>query len=102
MVVLEDSVFISRCDSETAHPVDVRINNKTGANFYKSDLPTNQIDNLKKLMKILGVNYCSADFIEDYNGNIFFLEMNICGAWWWMDNLHQGKILDAFVTQLTT
>lgn len=101
VVILGDAVFVSRCDSEKGDLVDVRRNNETGSNFYEHNIDAEQIIKLRKLMQVFGVNYCSADFIEDQSGNIFFLEMNLCGAWWWMDNIFDGKILDTFVRYLT-
>lgn len=102
VVILGDSVFVARCNSEMGDPIDVRVNNSTGSNFYQCEINDKYINKLRSLMKILGIDYCSSDFIEDYNGNIYFLEMNICGAWWWMDKLYDGKILDAFIEYLTT
>lgn len=101
VVVLGDAVFVSRCDSENGDPVDVRRNNETGSNFYEHSIGAEHIIGLRKLMHVFRVDYCSADFIEDQHGNILFLEMNLCGAWWWMDKVFEGKILDTFVEYLT-
>ncbi|MFZ2832036.1 MAG: hypothetical protein WAZ40_02695 [Minisyncoccia bacterium] len=100
VVMLGDNVFVCRCDSEKGDIFDVRKKNDTGSNFYESKISSEQTLKLKMLMNIFGVNYCSADFIEDYSGKIYFLEMNLCGAWWWMDRILHGRILDAFVKQL--
>ncbi len=100
VIVLRDAVFVSRYDSEKGDIVDVRRDNETGSSFYKHSIDSEQILKLKKLMLIFGVDYCSADFIEDRFGNILFLEMNLCGAWWWMDKIFEGKILNTFVQYL--
>ena len=101
VVILGKDVFVSRCDSEKGDIVDVRRNNETGSNFYEHSIDVSQIIKLRKLMQVFGVDYCSADFIEDKSGNVLFLEMNLCGAWWWMDKIFEGKILNAFVQYLT-
>ena len=33
--------------------------------------------------------------MEDELGKMYFLEMNICGAWWWVDRLYDGAICKA-------
>jgi hypothetical protein len=52
-------------------------------------------------MQKLQIDYCAAaDFMEDKNGNLFFLEVNTCGAWWWLDKLYNGAICKSIADAL--
>jgi glutathione synthase/RimK-type ligase-like ATP-grasp enzyme len=97
VVVLDKEIFVARCNSQEGNVHDVRMDRDTGTFFYPTRSEGLPIANLKKMMEVLGINYCAADFIEDHSGNVYFLELNVCGAWWWMDKMFNGQILDAFV-----
>jgi len=51
-------------------------------------------------MQALQLDYCAADFMEDKNGNLFFLEVNTCGAWWWLDQLYDSAICNSLADAL--
>ncbi|MDP3880632.1 MAG: hypothetical protein Q8Q32_00405 [bacterium] len=101
VVVLGDECFVTRCDSLQGNRADVRIGQGTGESFYRSSLPQVYIKRLRQMMSAFNLNYCSADFIEGVDGSVYFLEMNTCGAWWWMDRIFNGLILRAFIGFLT-
>ena len=76
------------------------MSSSAGESFEQCELDDGLIVKLKALMHKMSLDYCSADFIEDEDGNIYFLEMNICGAWWWVDRLYDGAICKAFTDHL--
>jgi D-alanine-D-alanine ligase-like ATP-grasp enzyme len=51
-------------------------------------------------MSKFDLDYCAADFMEDKKGNIYFLELNTCGAWWWLDTFYNGAICKKIVNTL--
>lgn len=51
-------------------------------------------------MKTLEIGYCAADFMEDMHGNLYFLELNTCGSWWWVDRFYEGGICQALADYL--
>ena len=46
VVILGDATFVSRCDSTLGDPADVRVDNKTVANFYRDKIPPEYIEKL--------------------------------------------------------
>ena len=92
IVVVGDKYFPVSCIPKEYQAEDIRKGNSTGEGFVACDFDKDHLEALKFLMKEFGIDYCAADFMEDENGKLYFLEMNICGAWWWVDNLYNGLI----------
>ena len=100
VVVVGDEIFAACCEPGEGQREDIRRNTTTGESFQACEFDVQATDLLKTLMKILSIEYCSADFMEDNEGNLYFLEINTCGAWWWVDRLYDGAICNAIVGYL--
>jgi hypothetical protein len=80
--------------------IDVRMDSALLKSFEPVEVPQKVHDQLLQLLQHFDLEYCSADFLEDGSGVIHFLDLNACGAWWWVDDLHQGRITSALVARL--
>jgi hypothetical protein len=92
VVVVGDSVFAASCFPNPHQREDVRKETGTGESYGACDFDTDTLQKLRALMRALNLDYCAADFMEDTDGNLLFLEINTCGAWWWLDRLYDGAI----------
>lgn len=98
-VVVGDQVFCAYCEAKESYPAyDVR--KEPNLQFVPHQLPVKIEIGLKNLMKSLGVQYCSADFIENMDGEIFFIDLNVSGSWWWIDDLYSGAVTDSIASYL--
>lgn len=95
VVVVGDQSFAASCIPKENQLEDIRKGVLTGEDFAVCDFDQCSLKALKLLMNKFGVDYCAADFMEDELGKLYFLEMNICGAWWWIDKLYGGAICKA-------
>lgn len=100
IVVVGDKTFAACCEPCEGQREDIRRNTTTGESFQACKFDAQATDLLKTLMKRLSIEYCSADFMEDNEGNLYFLEVNTCGAWWWVDLLYDGAICNAIADYL--
>ena len=100
VVVVGNRVFAASCIPEPHQREDIRRGVDTGESWQVCSFDTCVLQKLYALMRILGLDYCAADFMEDSEGNLFFLEVNTCGAWWWLDHLYNGAICCALADAL--
>lgn len=100
IVVVGDKIFAACCEPSEGQREDIRRNTTTGESFLPCEFNAQTANLLKTLMRQLSIEYCSADFMEDNEGNLYFLEVNTCGAWWWVDRLYNGTICNAIVDYL--
>ena len=100
IVVVGDKIFAAYCKPNEGQREDIRRNATTGESFLPCEFDAQTMNLLKTLMKRLSIHYCSADFMEDDEGNLYFLEVNTCGAWWWVDHLYDGAICNAIADYL--
>jgi glutathione synthase/RimK-type ligase-like ATP-grasp enzyme len=63
---------------------------------YLSAPPVVQ-ENLLKMCTLLSIEFASADFIEDENGDIWFLDLNPEGQWAFLEEKFSVRISDAIV-----
>ncbi len=80
VVVVGDSVFAASCIPGSHQCEDVRKETDAGESYRVCSFDTNALQKLRALMQALNLDYCAADFMEDKDGNLFFLEVNTCGA----------------------
>ena len=92
VVVIGKKSFAASCEPNERQREDVRREVRTGESFVECTFDKNTLKKLHLLMKTLSLDYSAADFMEDEEGNLYFLEVNTCGAWWWLDRLYEGKI----------
>lgn len=95
VVVIGERVFTACCEPNEHQREDIREGVGTGESFVVCDFDKSALKKLMSLMRALSLEYCAADFIEDTEGNLYFLEVNTCGAWWWLDRLYNGAICKA-------
>lgn len=100
VVVIGDEVFAAHCIPGPDQMADVRIHGSTGQGFEPCDFGEERSNRLIELMDRLSIEYCSADFMESKDGTVYFLETNVCGAWWWVDRLYDGAICRAIANYL--
>lgn len=55
-----------------------------------------------EMLRTLGLQFGAFDFIVDEEGDIYFLEVNPNGQWYWLEDLTGSLISDAVVDILTT
>lgn len=102
VVMVKDDNFAASCKSRSDQREDIRRGQTTGESYVPCDFDEKSLRKLRLLMDHFGLDYCAADFIEDKNGNIYFLELNTCGAWWWLDKTYNGAICNKIVETLIT
>jgi len=100
VVVVGDKIFTAQCTPNQEQSEDMRNCGTTGQGFTPCDFDKKATKLLLALMRRLSIEYCSADFMEDEDGILYFLETNVCGAWWWVDRLYNGAIYQTIVDYL--
>lgn len=104
VVIVGNRTFVARCKPQVHQEVDIRRGSITEHEYEPCRFDEMQLVGLKKLLAIFGLSYCSADFMEDEHGIFYFLDLNSCGAWWWIDTLYRGEIraaiCDYFIARL--
>lgn len=100
VVVVGGQTFAARCKPQLHQLIDVRRGSSTDHGYTPCSFDEKQIAALKKLMAKFHLSYCSADFMEDAGGNLYFLDLNSCGAWWWIDDLYAGEIRNTICDHL--
>jgi len=100
VVVVDQRTFAARCKPNEWQHEDIRHGSLIESLYEACTFDSGILQKLTTLMKDLSVNYCSADFMEDTRGNIYFLELNVCGAWWWIDRVYNGAVCKAIADYL--
>ena len=100
VIIVGEKVFAAECIPDNNQMEDIRRGSKTGESFKPCGFNKEIIKELKVLMNIFSIEYCAADFMEDEKGNIFFLEVNTCGSWWWMDRFYNGMIRKSITEEI--
>lgn len=84
----------------SSQAIDIRKDQATGHNFRPIEFPIKEYKSLLDFKKILGIDYCGADYLIDKDRNWVFLEANTCGAWWWVDKYFNNQIRSTIVAEL--
>lgn len=100
VVVIDDKVFAASCIPGLHQREDVRKESGTGESFIACDFDPDALTKLRELMRALSLDYCAADFMVNREGKLLFLEVNTCGAWWWLDRLYDGAICQSIADAL--
>lgn len=100
VVVIGDTTFSASCEPGPHQREDVRKESGAGESYRACKISEEMRGKLFAAMRDLNIEYCAADFMEDNHGNMFFLEVNTCGAWWWLDQLYDGAICRALASAL--
>lgn len=100
VVVVGNRAFAAVCEHQSAHQkFDVR-RDSPAHSYRPSEFPEHHLNRLRALMNDLCIEYCSADFFETTNDELVFIDLNVTGSWWWVDELHGGEICKALVALL--
>jgi glutathione synthase/RimK-type ligase-like ATP-grasp enzyme len=104
-VLIGDEVFATRypvSGSGNDH-VDVRVNIRRGdvGEVTKIELPGTVMSAFKAMASDFGITYASADFLEDRQGRLFFIDLNPVGQFLFNEAYVEDlPLLDAFVRHL--
>ena len=71
-----------------------------GLNYEKSDIASDVKNMLLKLMRQLGLRFCTFDLVIENTGEIFLVDINPSGNWLWLNPLFDGKIATEIVSGL--
>ncbi|MBT9148578.1 MAG: hypothetical protein DDT32_02353 [Syntrophomonadaceae bacterium] len=102
VVAIRDTTFAASCVPGPHQREDVCRESGAGQSFEACNVDAETTHKLRSLMRMLQLDYCAADFMEDKDGNLFFLEVNTCGAWWWLDQFYGGAICRALADALVS
>lgn len=101
IVVVGEQVFAASGEPGEHQQEDIR-HGATGDSFSACEFDREVITKLRALMRTFAIEYCAADFLEDESGELRFLELNVCGAWWWVDRFYGGAIANAIADYLVS
>ncbi|WP_432158324.1 ATP-grasp domain-containing protein [Streptomyces sp. bgisy153] len=102
VVVAGEESFVATIDrSGDDGAVDVRATPSALAAFRRSAIDEGALKGLRTILASFGLRYCSADLMESEAGEYSFLDLNSCGAWWWVDDLHGGAVTRALADALS-
>lgn len=79
---------------------DIRLAGATIPTYSPVEAPVEVNRGLERLLEVLNLGFCSADFVSDSAGNFWFLDLNVTGAWWWIDDIYSGAVTEAIVESL--
>jgi glutathione synthase/RimK-type ligase-like ATP-grasp enzyme len=60
--------------------------------YTKTKLPEDISEKILKLMKLMDLEFGTIDLIRTPNDNFVFLEVNIKGGWWWIEEITKMNI----------
>jgi glutathione synthase/RimK-type ligase-like ATP-grasp enzyme len=86
--------------SDRRNVVDVRTAEDALGAYQPTDLPQETAEGLRAVLGHFGLGYCSADLVEGEDGVVRLLDLNACGAWWWVDDLFGGSVTEALSKKL--
>lgn len=66
------------------------------------ELDPQRHDRLTAFAAYFDLNYCAIDLVEDTSGQLYFLENNPVGAWYWLEQETGLPITEAIVENLVT
>ena len=99
IVVVGSKFFPVEYTSDGIHSeYDVRKNVDIGC--QPCDMPEGISGKLKMLMDEFNIQFCSADFIESVDGKLYFIDLNVTGSWWWIDDVYSGAVTKAISSYL--
>jgi D-alanine-D-alanine ligase-like ATP-grasp enzyme len=97
------SICCSSIDSqsEPSTETDFRVMNITGLLPHSIvELPENLENQIRLLMRHLGLTYGCLDFIQTKDDEFYFLEVNPAGQWLWIEQLTGLPISSAIADEL--
>jgi glutathione synthase/RimK-type ligase-like ATP-grasp enzyme len=100
VVVIGEQFFIAACDRVNGE-VDIRLVPDALHAYRPASAPEALTKNMRSMLDELGLGFCSADVLETATGDLYFLDLNATGAWWWIDDLYDRALTTAWVDLLT-
>ena len=99
VTIIDDNCFVCRIESQDTDDENVKIDwrivdpNKLG--HYADNLPSEYLLKLQKMLSEFHLNFGAFDIIEDINYDLFFIELNPNGQWYWIELLTGMPIAQA-------
>lgn len=53
------------------------------------------------MLEIFGLNFCAFDIIRDHDDELYFIELNPNGQWYWIEILTQMPMVKAMADLIT-
>ena len=63
--------------------------------------PPDTVDKLRKMLEIFGLNFGAFDIIRDDDDELYFIELNPNGQWYWIEILTQMPMVKAMADLIT-
>jgi hypothetical protein len=100
-VFIGDQCFSTAIDQrERAGHLDVRTLSGGERRYKRADLHESTLTAMRQMLRLLGLDLCAADIIETPSGDQILVDLNSCGAWWWVDDRHDGAVTQAIASYL--
>ncbi|RFP63041.1 MAG: hypothetical protein BJG00_001705 [Limnothrix sp. CACIAM 69d] len=96
--------FVCRIEAEGIHDQDVqldwRVTEPDKLAHYPDALPDDYIQKLYGMLKVFGLNFGAFDIIRDDDDQLYFIELNPNGQWYWIELLTGLPMVQAMVELL--
>lgn len=93
--------FVCRIEATHLNDVDVNLDWRATSpdklNHFEDSLPKEYINKLHEMLRLLGLNFGAFDVIRDNAGDLYFIELNPNGQWYWVEQLTGMPMADAMV-----
>jgi glutathione synthase/RimK-type ligase-like ATP-grasp enzyme len=103
VTIVGHQVFAAAIDSQSdpAAAIDWRLTCNPALPHYSTHLPEQLLDQLRRLMGLLGLTFGAIDLVQKPDGEFVFLEVNPNGQWLWLDRTLDMGISEAVAEWLT-
>jgi glutathione synthase/RimK-type ligase-like ATP-grasp enzyme len=99
VTIVGHKVFAAAIDSQSdpAAAIDWRLTHNPALPHHSTRLPEHLLDQLRRLMALLGLTFGAIDLVQNTDGEFVFLEVNPNGQWLWLD-----RTLDMGISEAVT
>lgn len=100
ITIIGDEVFACEIKTKdgTEENIDWRIESVEELPHEMVEIPLDIADQLRKLLKMMGLNFGAIDMIKDDVGDYYFIEINPNGQYFWMELLTGAPMTEAMVS----
>jgi len=97
VTIVGRQVFAAAIDSQSdpAAAIDWRLTRNPALPHHSTRLPEQLLDQLRRLMELLGLTFGAIDLVQKTDGEFVFLEVNPNGQWVWLDRTLDMGISEA-------
>ena len=97
VTIIDENIFVAKAIL-SSNQIDIK--DVVGLNYEKSDIASDVKNMLLKLMRQLGLRFCTFDLVIENTGEIFLVDINPSGNWLWLNPLFDGIIATEIVSGL--